>query len=179
MKPAGFALGGGGGAAAGAGNPFGELGFGGAVVVVVVVVGGTVVVVDVVVVVVVVVEVVDDVVGSVGVGTMAGPVAVGSVLVVVVVVDDAGTVVVVEVAPEAGAVELTAADDGEPPSGADVSTAVVHAPAVCMVATSRTSLARDFVWVASSAASFDRAAATALEVSCTWSRAAWYAASAA
>jgi hypothetical protein len=180
LNPAGSALAGGAGVVdAAPPDPFD--GAGGAVVVVVVV-GGTVVVVVVVVVVggsiVVVVE------GTVGVGATAGPEA-GNVVVVVVGAADAtggGAVVVVVVVTVVAVVSVV--DEPWPPGagdpiGVDVSAMAVQAPAVCMVATSVTSLASERVCAAPSHASFVIAAATALDVSCTWSRAVWYAAKAA
>ena len=177
VNPAGLAVAGGGGVVA-VGPPV-PLAAGLAGVVVVVVVGGacdggTVVVVVVVVVVALGGAVVDVVVA--GGGTTAGAAeATGSVVVVVVVVVvggacAGGAVVVVVV------VVVVAAGAGTEPAGAAVRTAPVHAPAVCIVATSATSLDSQWVCAAPSPFNFDSAAATAVDASCTWSRAVWYAA---
>jgi hypothetical protein len=178
VNPAGLAVAGGAGVAA-VGPPVplpgpglaGAVGAVGAVVVVVVVLGGTLVVV----VVVALGAVVDVVVVG---GTTAGAAeATGSVVVVVVVVvagavGAGGAVVAVVVVV---VVVVTPGVDVEP-SGAAVSVAPVHAPAVCMVATSATSLDKELVCAAPSAFNFTSACAAARDASCTWSRAAWYAA---
>jgi hypothetical protein len=171
VNPAGFALAGGAGAvpvdpplpAAGAGGAVDVVVVVGATVVVVVVLGGVVVVV------------VD---GRTG-GSSAGAANAGVVVVVVGGAACAGgdvVVVVSGVAPEAPAALWPAAGAG---SGAAVSVAVVHAPADCIVETSATSLESERVCDALSKLSFAMASTTALDVSCTWLRAAWYAAVAA
>ena len=176
VNPAGLAVAGGGGVVAAEPPVPPAAGLAGVVVVVVVggaCAGGTVVVVVVVVVVALGGAVVDVVVA--GGGTTAGAAeATGSVVVVVVVVvvgdACAGGVVVVVV------VVVVAAGADTEPAGAAVRTAPVHAPAVCIVATSATSLDSQWVWAAPSPFNFDSAAATAVDASCTWSRVVWYAA---
>jgi hypothetical protein len=123
----------------------------GGLVVVVVLGGGTAVEGTVVVVVVVVVDVGTLTGGTFTAGTVVGMVLVvvvdvgGTVVLVVVVGAAAGSVVVVVVVVVVGVLPAWPAA-GEPGTGAPgadtVMTAVVHAPALCMVATSSTSRAR-------------------------------------